>query len=203
MEPLTLRYEPAPPVEPARPVAVVVFFFLVCLAGPVIGAITNWINGSVSSQYFCSVMGWWREPDVRSLAVQQGVFEGAIVGLAAAVALTVLVAAITRVRCSLRDGLVWALVICIVDLIAWSLGGAVGLLIAACSPATFRTIVSQGYPPDEPAGLRRFAWVGGSIWGGEIAGPVLVLIVMILLLVRWQKIHAMRLLAKSAPRSVA
>lgn len=132
-------------------------------AGVVLGALTNAVNGHVSPEYFAAVMGW-NPADAGRLAITQGVLEGAILGGVFGLAVAISFAASTGARGPM--GLVVRALgmAVVIVLVCWAVFGALGVLLAVADPRSFRSLFI-GVPAD-PDGTRRYAWVGGTIWGG-------------------------------------
>jgi hypothetical protein len=158
------------------------------MAGVLLGAATNLIDGSVSADYFAIVMSWdWADAPKR--AVLQGMLDGWALGLFFGVFFAIASAASTRLRCPPRLSLrVLAEAIGIV-LTCWLIGGIVGTTLARLWPNLWGFFF-VGVPPR--VNLPRFAWVGGTIWGAY-AGTVLALIVgSARLHLRWKRMQGPR-----------
>jgi hypothetical protein len=132
-------------------------------AGIVLGALTNAVNGRVSPEYFAAVMGW-NPADVSYLAILQGMFEGGILGTMFGIVVAIAFAASAGVRGPLGLAVRALALAMVVVLVCWAAFGVLGLLLAVADPRSVRSVLI-GVPPD-PSGTQRYAWVGGSIWGG-------------------------------------
>lgn len=140
------------------------------VGGGLIGAMTNAINGVVSTAYFRNIMRWNDPNDivVWRAGIAQGVFEGLIYGVVFAVVFTLVVGVATRCRCyfyevwpTLRNAFL-AVIVC------WMIGGVLAMGLATLSPEFYRN--SFRHVPEDFSAMLRYAWVGGSIWGGMIGG---------------------------------
>ncbi len=65
------------------------------LAGGLIGATTNAINGYVSPTYFRIILGWDFQ-DIWTASIAQGIFEGLIYGMILAIVFGVTIAIVTQ-----------------------------------------------------------------------------------------------------------
>lgn len=138
-----------------------------------LGAISNAINGSISPQYFKSVMGWDFE-GIRNAAVAQGIVEGLIYGLILVVVLGIVMNRNAASEINLARSLSHTARVALFAIIGYIIGGAAGMGIAKLSPdffsSTFKGVPALG------EGMMAYAWVGGAIWGlifGGIVGLVI------------------------------
>jgi hypothetical protein len=149
---------------------------LLCFAGPLagalVGAAANAIDDCISSDYFAIVMGWDGTHSIL-LAVAQGIFAGAALGLFFGFFLAITSAASTRLRCPPRLALRMLGAAMTVVLASWVTGGIIGVMWAMMVPQMWGFFF-VGVPPR--VNLPRFAWVGGTICGAY-GGTVLALIV--------------------------
>ena len=81
--PIPLEYDCPPPTRPARPLALVGIAVAAILAGTLMGASTNAVNGAVSPTYFINVMGWQYVSNVWLASILQGVYARGLQGNAA------------------------------------------------------------------------------------------------------------------------
>jgi hypothetical protein len=184
MAPIQLDYASPPLSRPARPLTLVAIGVAAVFAGTVVGATTNAINGAVSPIYFINIMGWWSVPNVWLASVTQGVLEGSVVGLLFSIIVTTAIGIITRGTCTLAFGLLWLGRIILAVYGTWAFGGICGVTWAAASPLSFTNFF--GVPGDYVQTLR-FAWVGGSIWGAEPGGLLVVIVALIWFGVSWRR----------------
>jgi hypothetical protein len=151
--------------------------------GAVLGAATNVVNGSVSGEYFSIVMGW-NSIEAPFLAIPQGMLEGSGLGAGFGIVVAISFAASTKLRgrsdLALRA---WGIAV-LVALVCWGAGGGCGVAIASCSPNLFHAMFPQSRAAVE---LVRYAWVGGSIWGGYGGTVVGSVVACIYLHVRWRR----------------
>lgn len=139
------------------------------ILGSLFGALTNIINGAVSPFYFELVMGW-RFNNIWKASIAQGIFEGTIYGIFFSIVFTTGFGLITKGKASLSFALKILIQVLFFIMSCWFIGGAIATLLALLSPDFYHSHFY--FPPKESSDLLRFAWVGGSIWGG-IIGAVL------------------------------
>jgi hypothetical protein len=183
--PIPLEYATPSQSRAARPLALVGIALAAILAGTLVGASTNAINGAVSPTYFVNVMGWNYVSNVWLASVFQGVFEGSAVGLLFSAILTTTIGIVTRATCECGRGLRWLGYIVTAIYAAWTIGGICGLTLAEMSPLFFQSTFI-GVPSDH-AQMLRYAWVGGSIWGAEFGGFAVVIVGLILFRISWRR----------------
>ncbi|TAE15537.1 MAG: hypothetical protein EAZ95_08630 [Bacteroidetes bacterium] len=139
------------------------------LMGGLIGAMTNAVNGWVSPYYFQAIMGW-SFPDIWGASIAQGIFEGILYGLIFSIVFTTAFAVITKNEASFSFAYRILRKIVLIVLVCWCIGGVLAMLLATLSSSFYKS--SFPATPQDFAEMLRFAWVGGSIWGG-IIGSVL------------------------------
>jgi len=183
--PIPLEYASPPPTRPARPLSLVGVGVGAILAGTLVGASTNAINGAVSPTYFINIMGWQYVSNVWLASILQGVFEGSIVGLLFSAILTTSIGIVTRGTCECGHGLRWLGYMVLAIFGTWTIGGMCGVALAALSPSFFQNTFI-GVPSDHTQMLR-FAWVGGSIWGAEFGGFAIVVVGLVLFRLSWRR----------------
>jgi hypothetical protein len=183
--PLPLGYASPPWPRPFRPLALAGIAATVILAGMLVGASTNAINGAVSPTYFESVMGWQILSNVWWESIAQGVFEGMIGGVLLSIVYTTTLGIITRGSCTYDMGVRWLGLILLPVYGLWGIGGIAGVVLAALRPQFFQsTFIGV---PGEPGQMLRYAWVGGSIWGAYVGGPLAVIVGLVLFRVNWRR----------------
>ena len=155
------------------------------VAGAVLGATTNAVNGSVSPLYFVNVLGWDHVADVQRAAIAQGILEGLGIGVVLSLVFTFVVGLISRASCPYGFGLAHLLGIVGATYIGWTLGGLAAVGLAALSPEFYRETI-RGVP-DDHAGMLRYAWVGGSISGAELTGLASVVLGLVLFRANWRR----------------
>ena len=173
------------PTDPHRPFALVGLAVTGILAGAVLGALTNSINGWVSPLYFRNILRWHDVEDVWRASIAQGIFEGLLFGLFLALVFTIVVGCVSKARCSYRFGVVTLMFIAVAALVCWAVGGLLGMGLAP-SARSSTAMPSIGVPQDFGEMLR-YAWVGGSIWGIEFGGFALTILGSFLFYARWQR----------------
>lgn len=181
--PLPLNYAAPPPERPVRPAAVVEIAFTTVLAGMVIGASTNTVNGAVSPEYFASVMGW--QSDIWWSSIEQGVLEGFVIGLVLSAVVTTTIGIATRGTCEYGAALRWLARVLLAVYGLWCVGGILGMLLAAWQPTFFRSFAIG--VPEGRGQLLRYAWVGGSIWGAYLGGAFSVIVGLVRFSMNWRK----------------
>jgi hypothetical protein len=145
----------------------------------------TFINGRVSPDYFAIVMSWdWA--DAPSLAVLQGMIEGAPVGFAFALFLSIVVAASTRMRCAIGPALRALAAALGIVVTAWMIGGVIGVTLSIIWPRLWGFFFI-GVPPR--VNLQRFAWVGGSIWGAYGGAAIGLIVASVMLHRQWRRTH--------------
>ncbi len=176
----------APP-ENARPVALILIAATAIVAGAVIGASTNAINGALSPLYFRNIMRWHDVEDVWRASIAQGIFEGLLYGLLFSVVFTLVVGLVSRARCSFKLAFRHMFVIVLAIYCCWAAGGLIAMGLATLSPEFYRNAFIG--VPDDFAPMLRYAWVGGSIWGAMFGGLLAVMIGSVLFAVRWRRVQ--------------
>lgn len=165
----------------------IVFIGLTCiLIGGLIGAITNMINGVVSPYYFKAVLNWSFQ-DIWLASVAQGIFEGLIYGVIFSVIFTTGFGIITKGLATFIFAFRILLKITAVVLLCWIVGGLIATLLASMSPDFYRS----HFPltPTDQSEMIKFAWVGGSIWGGMIGAFLCTFMSVILMKNSWSKVN--------------
>ncbi len=172
----------------ARPGALLGLAGTVVLAGAVLGALTNAVNGAVSPAYFVAVLGWEDVQDVGRAAIAQGIFEGLMWGVAFAIAFTLVVGIVSRAACPYRVAVRYLAAVVLAGFGAWLLGGLLALGLAALSPEFFRMNFRD--VPEDSGEMLRYAWVGGSIQGAILGGVIASIVTLIVFSVRWRRRRA-------------
>src|SRR4051794_5534138 len=85
----------------SRPLDLAAIAITGVLAGGLLGATTNAINGRVSPLYFVTILGWRDVADVWRASIAQGVFEGLLFGTFFSVLFTAATGLITGAACPL------------------------------------------------------------------------------------------------------
>ena len=186
--PISLNYSPPATAGTSRPFALVAAAGTTILAGAVIGASTNAINGAVSPTYFVNVLGWQAVSNVWRASIAQGIFEGVVFGVAFAAVFTLTIGIVTRATCPYRTVLRWLLMIVAATYACWAAGGLIAMGLAALSPEFYREAFIG--VPQELGPMLRYAWVGGSIWGAQFGGLLSLVIGLVLFRAKWRRQHA-------------
>lgn len=169
----------------SRPVALAGTAATLIVAGAFIGASTNAVNGVVSPIYFRNVMKWEDVENISRAIVAQGILEGLVYGVLIAGVFTLVVGVVSKARCPYKlvashlAVMVGAIYLC------WVVGGLVAMGLAALSPEFYRRTFFR--VPEEFGESLRYAWVGGSIWGGMFGGVLTLIIGSVLFAPRWRR----------------
>jgi hypothetical protein len=167
-----------------KPLNLVVLAIALIGIGGLIGATTNLINGNVSEEYFRKIMGW-EFNGILKAAILQGIFEGIIYGLIFSFIFTIGFASITKMKADWQfvkkqlKNIVFVIYGC------WIIGGIMAITLAFLFPEDYDRIIYS--VPKEILPRIRYAWVGGSIWGGMIGGIISVIWGLINTNKEWKK----------------
>jgi prolipoprotein diacylglyceryltransferase len=141
--------------------------FTCVLIGGFIGAITNMINGVVSPYYFKAIM-YWDFQNIWIASVAQGILEGLLYGVIFSVIFTTGFGLVTKGQASYGFALIQLMKIIAIVFACWIIGGLLAMFLATLSSDFYKAHFP--YTPTSKAEMLKFAWVGGSIWGGMIGG---------------------------------
>lgn len=160
------------------------FVGLTCIfIGGFIGAVTNMINGAISPNYFRIIMGWDFQ-DIWIASVAQGIFEGLIYGVIFSLIFTTGFGIITKGKATYKFALKQLLKIILIVFGCWAIGGILAMLLASLSPEFYK---SHFYNvPNELTEMLKYAWVGGSIWGGMIGGLLSAIFGVVVIKNNWE-----------------
>jgi hypothetical protein len=147
---------------------IIFFVALTCvLNGGIIGATTNMINGAISPYYFKAILHWDFN-DIWMASVAQGIFEGLMYGVIFSAIFTTGFGMITRGQSTFGFAANQLLKVVFIVYSCWIIGGLVAMFLATISPEFYRSHVPM--TPNDYSEMLKFAWVGGSIWGGMAGG---------------------------------
>ncbi|MBD3671246.1 MAG: hypothetical protein HUJ29_10765 [Gammaproteobacteria bacterium] len=147
----------------------IIFTLISCLLmGIAIGGGTNTINGLVSPEYFINILGWSPSGNVWGMSIIQGIVEGLIYGFVFAVVYTAIAASKPYSTIQNPQIIRFILNIGAVILIMWVIGGILAVVLAFINPDFYRSAIIAA--PSKTGAMLRYAWVGGSIWGGMLGG---------------------------------
>ncbi len=169
----------------SRPLDLAAIALTGVLAGGLLGAITNAVNGWVSPLYFVTILGWQDVEDVWRASIAQGLFEGLLFGVFFSLIFTVVSGLISRAACPYGFAFKHLLGILAGAFVCWVVGGLAGMGLASLSPEFFRRALIG--VPAEFAPMIRYAWVGGSIQGIEPGGLVAVILGLVVLRSNWRR----------------
>jgi hypothetical protein len=173
------------PAARSRPLDLAAVALTGVVAGGVLGAITNAVNGWVSPQYFVAILGWHDVEDVWRASIAQGLFEGLLFGVFFSLIFSAVSGLITRASCPYAFAFKHVLGILAGALVCWGLGGLAGMGLASLSPEFYRRAFIG--VPAEFGPMIRYAWVGGSIWGLELGGLAAVILGLVVLRSNWRR----------------
>lgn len=163
----------------------ILFVALTCvLLGGLIGAVTNMINGAVSPFYFQAIMNW-DFTNIWAASVAQGIFEGLLYGVIFSIIFTVGFGVIAKGVAPYSFALKQLAKVIIVILICWVIGGLLAMFLATLSPEVYRSHFPM--TPTDSVEMIRFAWVGGSIWGGMIGGVLGAIYGIVIMKNSWER----------------
>ena len=154
------------------------------LGGGILGALTNAVNGRVSPLYFQRVMRWDDVEDIASATIAQGIFEGLLMGLFLGLVFVVSVSAISKLRADIIEALALLGKIFGSAFIVWIIGGLLAIGLAILSPEFYRSALIG--VPEETELLLPYAWVGGSIWGIQFGGFVLLVVWLVVFAIQFK-----------------
>ncbi len=161
------------------------FVALTCIfVGGFIGGTTNMINGIVSPYYFQSIMHW-DFPNIWAASVAQGIFEGLLYGIIFSIIFTISFGIITKGHAGYKFALMQLLKIISFVFICWIIGGLLAMLLVALSPDFYKSHFPM--TPIDNFEKIKFAWVGGSIWGGMFGGLLSAILGIFLIKNSWRK----------------
>lgn len=180
-----LNHAAAPAPLPIRPMGLLGIAATTILAGALVGASTNAINGAVSPTYFVNIMGWHGVANVWRASIAEGILEGLVFGVFFALVFTATVGIVTKATCTYAAGVRCLLAILLAVYACWAAGGLIAMGLASFSPEFYRRAF-VGVPEDFGQMLR-YAWVGGSIWGVEFGGLLSVVIGLVIFSARWRR----------------
>lgn len=151
-----------------RPLALVAIGLVGVLAGVILGGAASAVNVLISEDYYISASGGENVKNVWRFAVAVGTFQGLMFGIVFSLIFTTVVGFVSKAACPFGFAFLHQLVIILVAIACWVLGGLIAIGLALLSPEffqnTFRGVPGEFNP------MLSFAWVGGSsmgaIWGG-------------------------------------
>jgi prolipoprotein diacylglyceryltransferase len=165
------------------------YIALSCIGiGILFGAITNTVNSYISPYYFKVVL----YPKVQTISIQlaaitDGIIKGFMYGGIFAVIFTAGFGMITRSTGSYRFGISQLVKTLSFICICWLIGGAFAMILTGINPAFYKNIFPV--TPDNAVEMLRFAWAGGSTWGGIIGGLSSAILGVVMLRNRWHQLN--------------
>lgn len=161
------------------------FVALTCvLAGGLIGATTNMINGAISPYYFRAIM-YWDFQDIWTASVAQGILEGLLYGIIFSVIFTTGFGLVTKGQATYSFAFRQLLKIIAIVFSCWTIGGLLAMFLATLSPDFYKAHFPM--TPSDKIEMIGFAWVGGSIWGVLIGGILSAILGVIVTKNNWRK----------------
>ena len=168
----------------------ILYVALTCIAvGGLIGATTNLINGAVSPHYFKAIM-YWDFEDIWIASVAQGILEGLLYGVIFALIFTTGFGIVTKGQAPYSFALNQILKIIAIVFACWTIGGLLAMFLATLSSNFYKGHFPLA--PSDNAELLKFAWVGGSIWGGMIGGLLSAVLGVVLTKNSWTRVVTAR-----------
>ena len=155
--------------------------------GGFIGATTNMINGVVSPYYFKAVM-YWDFEDIWIASVAQGILEGLLHGVIFALIFTTGFGIVTKGQAPYSFAFNQLLKIIAIVFACWTIGGLLAMFLATLSSNFYKGHFPLA--PSDKTELLKFAWVGGSIWGGMIGGFLSSILGVVVTKNSWAKLIA-------------
>jgi hypothetical protein len=162
-----------------------IYIGLTCIfAGVLFGVITNSINSYVSPYYFKVVL----YPKVESISIHMAAIVGGIIkgfwyGCIFAVVFTAGFGIITKGEATYGFAFSQLIKTLSFICICWLIGGAFAMILTGINPAFYRNIFPV--TPKDEIEMLRFAWAGGSSWGGIIGGLSSAILGVVMLRNRW------------------
>jgi len=165
--------------------SVIAVAFTCVVMGALTGALTNMVNGAVSPLYFQNIMRWHDVQNLWRACVTQGIFEGVIYGILFAAVFAAVFGVVTKGECPYSHVLKFMLGIFVAVLGCWALGGLIAMGLATLSPEFYRRAFTG--VPEETGPMLRYAWVGGSIWGGMFGGLLSAILGPVIFRLKWKR----------------
>jgi len=154
------------------------------LAGGIIGATTNMINGAISPYYFKVVM-YWDFKDIWASKCGAGILEGLLYGVIFSIIFTTGFGLVTKGQAPYSFAFRQLLKIISIVFSCWTIGGLLAMFLATLSPDFYKAHFP--YTPTDKTEMLKFAWVGGSIWGGMIGGLISAILGVVVTKNSWAK----------------
>jgi prolipoprotein diacylglyceryltransferase len=154
------------------------------VTGGLIGALTNLINGKVSPYYYQAIM-FWDFKDIWIAAVAQGILEGLLYGVIFSIIFTITFGLVTKGQGTFIFAIRQLIKLTSLVLICWTLGGLFAMFLATLSPEFYKAHFPM--TPSDKTEMLKFAWVGGSIWGGMIGGLLSAFIGIVIIKNSWRQ----------------
>jgi hypothetical protein len=175
-----------PDIErPSRPVELTAIALTGILAGVVVGAAANAVNGLVSPTYFITILRWQNVEDVWRASAAQGIFEGLAFGFVFSMIFTIATGIITSTSCTYSFAFKHLCGVVAGAFSFWTLGGLGAMGLATLSPEFYRRAFIG--VPEEFGAMLGYAWVGGSIWGVQFGGFLCVVLGIFFLRANWRR----------------
>ena len=161
------------------------FVAVICiLSGGLFGAVTNMINGIISPYYYKAIMNW-EFNNIWTAVIAQGIFEGLLYGVIFSLIFTISFGFVTRGQGTFMFAFKQIIKLICIVFICWSIGGIIALFLVTLSPEFYKVHFPK--TPSDKSEMIRFAWVGGSIWGGMIGGLLSTIIGTIMIKNNWRE----------------
>lgn len=180
-----MRRDDSDLVRKPQPLALYGLFITGTIAGGLLGAATNAVNGAVSPTYFAHVMGWHGFPNLWLAAIAQGIGEGLVFSFLFAVVLAIGTGLITGASCSFGFALRHLGYALAGALACWAIGGSAAMGLASLHPELYRSAFIG--VPHSLKEVLSYAWVHGSLLGVEWGGGASVLLALVLVRANWRR----------------
>ena len=154
------------------------------ITGGLIGAVTNMVNGAISPYYYQAVM-YWDFPEIWTAAIAQGILEGLLYGVIFSLIFTVTFGLVTKGQGTYMFAFRQLVKLTLIVVVCWVIGGLFAILLVNLSPAFYKSHFPLT-PRDRP-NMSKFAWVGGSIWGGMIGGLISAVMAIVMIKNSWRQ----------------
>ena len=158
---------------------------IICIvSGGIFGAVTNMVNGLISPYYYKVIMHWDFK-DIWLAAVAQGILEGLLYGVFFSLIFTLTFGIVTKGQGTFSFAVKQILKLISLVFICWILGGILAMFLAVLSPEFYKAQFPM--TPSDKTEMIKFAWVGGSIWGGMFGDILSAFIGIVMIKNNWRK----------------
>jgi prolipoprotein diacylglyceryltransferase len=128
---------------------------------------------------------YWDFKDIWSASIAQGILEGLLYGVIFSVIFTTGFGLVTKGQATYGFAFSQLIKLIVIIFLCWAIGGLLALFLATLSPNFYKAHFP--YTPTDKKEMLKFAWVGGSIWGGMIGGFLSALLGVVVTKNSWSK----------------